>query len=85
MDNVHTKVHVNFHPESRVKSLEYRDKILDIKSIDQNDINDKYDINDKVTFSSESKIINNDELSSFFGKYFIKTEVVCYNSGNETY
>lgn len=58
MDNVHIKVHANVHIEFRDKRLEYRYKNKDIKSIDQNDRNDKYDRNDKITFSSESKIIN---------------------------
>lgn len=50
VDNVHAEVHKNVHIEIRDKSLEYRDKILDIKSIDHYD---KYDIYDKVTLASD--------------------------------
>ena len=54
-DNVPQIVHENVHIEYRDKRLENRDDILDTKSIDP-DIYDKYDIYDKITFTSDSSI-----------------------------
>lgn len=84
-EKVHAGVHANFPPEIRDKSIESRDKILDIKSIDQNDHNDKNDKYDKVTFPSDSDIKNKleniriDEWFLAFSKAHIFTKYLVYS------